>query len=496
MASIVSSLDSEKELRLQRFFSSPVRFHLLYKSSHHGATVSQLLSSFDTSGKFLLAVFLQSGSVRGAFMSKSLKYGSEFSDTEAFVFEMDEHSAEQFLVINPAKAVEVSNIQNTGYRKGLHATNLQTASISFGNCITLHSDNSRMYVSFCTDVTYGTTWPQESNICCVDVELHRVQDVVSFLPTPWREVSWTDTTRESLRQEFVSYKLPSKYPVSRVKVLLLGPVSSGKSCFINSIRSTMYKRIVHLPNVGTAVNGFTKKLNIYNILGEKGGSPTVLSLFDVMAIGDDDSTGLSFSDALAVIKGHVPKGYKFQPDVPVTDAVSGYKANPSLNEQVHCVLFVLDAFKLTSYPSSLKSTLRKLNTTISDLGIPQLILLTHVDQVCPAVQEDLKYVYSSRTVQDKMQKAAELVGLPLSYVLPVKNYIAQLTVDYKTDILLLSVVMSILQSVDDTLEDQYPSTPTCSPVDLNQEEKNVVKAELQIPPTQEMPSSSNQEYYN
>lgn len=35
-------------------------------------------------------------------------------------------------------------------------------------------------------------------------------------------------------------------------------------------------------------------------------------------------------------------------------------------------------------------------------GIPQLIILTHVDQVCPAVEEDVKHVYSSRTVQDKV----------------------------------------------------------------------------------------------
>lgn len=54
-----------------------------------------------------------------------------------------------------------------------------------------------------------------------------------------------------------------------------------------------------------------------------------------------------------------------------------------------------------------------------------------------------------------MQKAAMLVGLPLSYVLPVKNYVSRLTVDCNTDILLLSAVMSILQAVNDSLEDQY-----------------------------------------
>lgn len=43
-------------------------------------------------------------------------------------------------------------------------------------------------------------------------------------------------------------------------------------------------------------------------------------------------------------------------------------------------------------------------------GIPQLILLTHVDKVCPAVEEDVKYVYSSRTVQDKVVTQLALVS--------------------------------------------------------------------------------------
>ena len=62
-----------------------------------------------------------------------------------------------------------------------------------------------------------------------------------------------------------------------------------------------------------------------------------------------------------------------------------------------------------------------------------------------------------------MQKAAELVGLPLSYVLPVKNYISQLSVDLNTDILLLSAFNTILQAVDDTLEDQYPADVITQP---------------------------------
>eukprot|EP00063_Salmo_salar_P086109 XP_014060944.1 PREDICTED: interferon-induced protein 44-like [Salmo salar] len=113
----------------------------------------------------------------------------------------------------------------------------------------------------------------------------------------------------------------------------------------------------------------------------------------------------------------------------------------------------------------LTETLRSLQVEISDIDIPQVVLLTHVDQVCHAVQEDVKFVYSSRILQEKMQKAAEVVGLPVSYVLPVKNYSSELSVSCNTDILLLSVVHHILQAVDDTFEDYCPPTPAdASPV--------------------------------
>lgn len=185
MASIVSFLGKEKEVSLQGFFSRPIRFHLLYKSSHHGAQSSQFFSSFDNSGKFLLAVILQSGSVIGAFMSKSLKFKKEVTDAEAFVFEINEHDAKQFPVLNAAKAITVctqhASVQNSGFAFGNTAsyydpsptTSPSTVSISFGSCLNLKLDKDCWYANFQKNVTFGTTWPQES--CCVDVELHRVQ---------------------------------------------------------------------------------------------------------------------------------------------------------------------------------------------------------------------------------------------------------------------------------------------------------------------------------
>ncbi|KAG9282366.1 hypothetical protein AMEX_G1013 [Astyanax mexicanus] len=506
MSSIVSSLGEEKEWRLRGLFLRPVRLHLLYKSSHHGADISTLLCSFDSCGSFVLAVFLQSGEVRGGFTSKSLKNGSEFTDEEAFLFEIN-NNARRFPVNKPARAVQVHFTESapsssslfgsaaprstafglsagfgspasSGFDPGVapvfgqasykkqvifgSSSSAQThpssppVSVSFGKALHIYTSDHRMYVNFSPDLTYSSSsWAEEQGVRCLDVELHRVQDVGDILPNPWRELSWTEENRKRLRENFVSYKLVVE-TVSQVRALLLGPVGSGKSSLINSIRSTMFKRIMHLPNVGTAAGSFTKKLKSYDIRVEKGGPPTALSLCDVMAIGDEDFTGLSLSDTLAVIKGHVPEGYQFQSDVPISDKISDYRAAPTLKDQVHGVLFVLDASKVTSYSTSLRNNLRKLHTTASDMGIPQLILLTHVDLVCCAVKEDVKYVYSSRALQEKMQEAAELVGLPLSYVVPVKNYMSELSVDRNTDILLLSAVNIILQAVDDALEDQYP----------------------------------------
>ena len=57
-----------------------------------------------------------------------------------------------------------------------------------------------------------------------------------------------------------------------------------------------------------------------------------------------------------------------------------------------------------------------------------------------------------------MQKAAEFVSMPMCHVLPVKNYAVELDTDCNNDILILSAVHSVLQAIDDTLDDQCVSS--------------------------------------
>ncbi|XP_048105696.1 interferon-induced protein 44-like [Alosa alosa] len=152
------------------------------------------------------------------------------------------------------------------------------------------------------------------------------------------------------------------------------------------------------------------------------------------------------------MRTHLHSG--FQPGTPFSWQSIGYRAEPGIKDKIHSGLFFLDARKVTTYSDYLQERMRILQAELYYLDVPQIVLLTHVDQVCHTVQEDVKYVYTSRTVKDKMQKAAEFVGIPVSFVLPVRNYASELSTNCNTDILLLSAVRSILQAVDDTLDDQ------------------------------------------
>lgn len=60
---------------------------------------------------------------------------------------------------------------------------------------------------------------------------------------------------------------------------------------------------------------------------------------------------------------------QFSPDQPVNASQTvGYMKRPSLREKIHCVAFVLDASKISSYPKSLSSSFQQLREHISDLG--------------------------------------------------------------------------------------------------------------------------------
>ncbi|KAJ7993307.1 hypothetical protein DPEC_G00271070 [Dallia pectoralis] len=265
----------------------------------------------------------------------------------------------------------------------------------------------------------------------------------SKLESPWRKLLWTDDRRQTLMDLISSYK-PVCKEETQARVLLLGPVGAGKSSFISSVQSAFKGRVTNRAMVGSSSASFTKKLQLYKINGQNPEEPTALVLCDVMGLGDADPTGLTIHDTLAVIGGHAPEGHKFSAKRPLRLDTMGYVKKPLLQDKIHCVVFVLDASKLSSYTKGLTATFQQLRKHISDLGVHQVALLTHVDEVCLETAHDVTQVYQSRIIQQMMTKAGVLLGMSTSYIVPVKNYSSELEVEENTDILLLSAVDHIL----------------------------------------------------
>ncbi|XP_037326220.2 interferon-induced protein 44 [Pungitius pungitius] len=264
------------------------------------------------------------------------------------------------------------------------------------------------------------------------------------LESPWRDMEWTEEQKLSLKATISSY-IPSSEDVSHAKVLLLGPMGSGKSSFISSVQSVFKGRVTNRAMVGSSSTSFTKKLQSFNIHAEDGKAPTGLVLCDMVGLGGGDMTGLTLHDILSVIKGHVPEGHKFSPDQPVRSETLGYVKRPSLKDKIHCVAFVVDASKVLTYPKGLSNTFQKFREHISELGVHQVALLTHIDKICVETEKDVTEVYKSNAIRDMMGKAGALLGMSTSYIVPVRNYSSELDLDVHTDVLLLSAVDHILQ---------------------------------------------------
>ncbi|KAK0130873.1 Interferon-induced protein 44 [Merluccius polli] len=235
-------------------------------------------------------------------------------------------------------------------------------------------------------------------------------------PPPWRQQSAASghsapccscrlRRKEQLMSKICSYKMSCGVPA---RVLLLGPVGSGKSNFISSVQSIFSGRVLNHAMVGSSPTGFTKKvgqnqstLRTFTINGKKGEGPTALSMCDVMGLREREGTGINFDDILAVIKGHAPEGHKFCPSRPLHPGTAGYREDPGVNDRVHCVVFVLDATRLDSYWLGLRGTFQRLREHISDLGVHQVAVLTHIDKACALTASDVKDVYKSVTIQRK-----------------------------------------------------------------------------------------------
>uniref|UniRef100_A0A8C9WQ36 G domain-containing protein n=1 Tax=Scleropages formosus TaxID=113540 RepID=A0A8C9WQ36_SCLFO len=266
-----------------------------------------------------------------------------------------------------------------------------------------------------------------------------------LLDKPWRDIEWT---AEKLLNEIKRYK-PSVSSVKQARILLVGPIGVGKSSFFNSINSVFHGHITSQAVAGTTLES---SFRTYQVEAGQDGEPLPFILCDTMGLEEGLAQGLNIEDIPNILNGKIGDRYQFNPASPLEDSNS---SNPEkLEDKIHCVVYVLDVSKMGLIPEKLFEKIRTVQKKVNGFGVPQVLLLTKVDQTCPPVEKDIQKVYHSEYLQAKVRfDASARLGIPLLSVFPVKNYTREVELQQNDDILLLSALQKILHFADDYMRD-------------------------------------------
>ncbi|XP_059409573.1 interferon-induced protein 44-like isoform X2 [Carassius carassius] len=271
------------------------------------------------------------------------------------------------------------------------------------------------------------------------------------LDKPWRKFDWGQ--KEDLKKKLENF-CPSHPDVKDIKILLAGPIGAGKSSFINSVDSAFLGRISSRALVDTSggdSQSFTKNLKGFSIRSGKKTLPFIFK--DIMGLEPEAFEGSQTEDIINAVYGHVKDGYKFNEEKPLTFKDQQFNHDPNLSDQSFCLVYVLPANILQYTDDRLIDKLKIIRQRISERGIPQVVVMTKMDEACPLVQKNLRKMYTSKKIKEKMELCSAKVGVPMSHIFPVKNYHDEIDTNNDVDVLILKAIEQIVHIANDRLED-------------------------------------------
>ncbi|XP_067271952.1 interferon-induced protein 44-like isoform X2 [Pseudorasbora parva] len=436
MDSLTSNLPEDKRKQLCALLGN-VELTLLYKASVHGYNASAFHQRCDRQGPTLLVAYNSSGYIFGGYTSVDYAQSGQYiADEDIFLFSLQ-------------SKIPVCIKMNSGHNARLDDSGMPTFGQQFYFCynnqpVVLNQGANAFSVNAAT--MYG------NDTQLTECEVYKVEQrsQISAQEKPWRNVLWTaeDELMESIRNH-----KPMMTSVSRVRILMIGPVGAGKSSFFNSINSVFMGRITSKAMSGSAGTSLTTQFRTYPVKDGREGKPLPFVLCDTMGLEEQSGAGLDIDDVSSILQGHVPDRYKFNPIGPYQPDEQKASRPASLQEKIHCVVYVIDATKISLMSSKLEDKLAAIRKKVNSLGIAQIVLMTKVDEACPLVEGDLQSLYVSSYIKTKVQEVSSRLGVPVSCVLPVKNYSQELELELNCDVLLLTALQQTLNFADDYLDD-------------------------------------------
>ncbi|XP_017157590.1 interferon-induced protein 44-like [Poecilia reticulata] len=250
-----------------------------------------------------------------------------------------------------------------------------------------------------------------------------------------------------LDRQFINNYKPKGEGQEKLRILLHGPIGAGKSSFINSVISAVEGRISVRAAANTSQSGFTKEYKTYSIKKGDQDDKHSLVINDMMGLncGNRRQRRVHERDVIRAMKGNIKDGYTFNPESSLSKTDPFYNKNPTINDKAHILVTVIDAN--TKLDKIVVETIQEIRDKATDLGIPHVVILTKIDEVCP----EIKNVCRSRELQKKVQDFSKLVGNAENCIFPVKNYNVERDLDNDIDALILKTLRHIIEIGDEKL---------------------------------------------
>ncbi|KAK2850466.1 hypothetical protein Q7C36_009249 [Tachysurus vachellii] len=234
--------------------------------------------------------------------------------------------------------------------------------------------------------------------------------------------------------------------VKDLRFLVCGPVGTGKSSTINTIRSIFEGRqFINCLAAAGSTTSHTLCYERFQIANEEGSFPFAIN--DIM--GAETYSGVLSEDIVSALKGHMRECYPFNPQTPLSESNLYYNKNPTLSDQMHCLVFVMPADTISTQDKKFMQKMKSVMKAASSMGIPQVVFMTRVDLACPIPEKNLQNVYKSKMIKENMQKCSYELGVPVNRIFPVMNYHEQIHMNEDINCLMLNALTQIIYWAND-----------------------------------------------
>uniref|UniRef100_A0A3B4D0I6 Ig-like domain-containing protein n=1 Tax=Pygocentrus nattereri TaxID=42514 RepID=A0A3B4D0I6_PYGNA len=179
----------------------------------------------------------------------------------------------------------------------------------------------------------------------------------------WRMVEWN---QDGMIDALKAFKI-SDETVGALHFLLYGPTGSGKSSIINTI-NTIFKGRLFVNSLAASEksdSSFTKRYEKSEI-GKDGLLP--FTFHDVRGLEKEYEGGWNTQDIISALEGHMKEGYEFKSTTKLTEDSQYYIKYPSLNDQIHCLVNVIPAEKISMIKDDFIRNMKKVREEASRMG--------------------------------------------------------------------------------------------------------------------------------